>query len=75
MKLVKNEELSGCQLHNQQIISRMIMRNEWRTKAAFKLVRGYAIPFRPLSNEGKNKSTIRLSGKSSRRLNSLFTLL
>lgn len=31
MKLVKNEKFTGCQLHNQQMISRMIMRNEWRT--------------------------------------------
>jgi len=29
MKLVKNEELAARQLHNQQMISRMIMRNEW----------------------------------------------
>jgi len=31
IKLVKNEKLAARQLHNQRMISRMIMRNEWRT--------------------------------------------
>jgi len=75
MKLVKNEELAARQLHNQRMISRMIMRNEWRTNRLppnwFEGVRF----FFPLGRTKGNKNAIRLSEESSRRSDSLFTLL
>lgn len=58
MELVKNEELAARQLHNQWMISRMIMRNEWRTNrlpSRFELVRGCTILFRPLLVEREEK--------------------
>lgn len=76
MELVENEELAARQLHNQRMISRMIMRNEWRTDRLppnwFEGVRFFFVP--SWSNEG-NKNVIRLSEESSRRSVSLFTLL
>lgn len=55
MELVKNEELAARQLHNQQMISRMIMRNEWRTNRLpsnwLEGVQFFFVPF--WSNEGK----------------------
>lgn len=75
MELVKNEKLAACQLHNQRMISRMIMRNEWRTnKLPPNWFEGVRFFFVPSWSKG-NKNAIRLSEESSRWSDSLFTLL
>lgn len=78
MELAKNEELAARQLHNQRMISRMIMRNEWRTNRLWCLQTGsrvYDSFSSPLGRMKGNKNAIRLSEESSRRSDSLFTLL